>query len=158
MNGNRHHRIASIAACLALVGAAALVSPARALTHPDVRAGVYSDNGVGVGGGVLTDLGTRTNWCFNPNLEAAFGDGSDQFAVNADFHYDFPTATSYSTYLGAGPALLWHRPDRGETDTSPGVNVLGGLVGKRGDVRPFVQMKGVLADRGQVALVGGIRF
>ena len=71
---------------------------------------------------------------------------------------DFQTNSGYSPYLGAGPALLWRRPDFGSTDTSPGVNVLGGVVGKHGDVRPFVQMKGVFADQGQVALVGGLRF
>lgn len=159
MNGIRKYRFAPVVALLVLVGAAASVSTARALTNADLRAGVYSDNGgVGLGGGVLTDMGSRTNWYFNPNLEAAFGDGTDQFAVNADFHYDFQTSTGYSPYLGAGPALLWRRPDFGSTDTSPGVNVLGGVVGKHGDVRPFVQMKGVFADQGQVALVGGLRF
>jgi hypothetical protein len=159
MNSTRHNSIAWIATSLALVAAAAVAAPASALTHADLRAGVYSDNGgVGLGGGVLTDMGARTNWYFNPNLEAAFGDATDQLAVNADFHYDFRSSAPYSAYLGAGPALLWQRPDRGETDTETGVNVLGGVVGKRGEVRPFVQMKGVIADRGQVALVGGIRF
>ena len=157
MNGILKQRVAWLAASLALVGAAAFATTARATTNADLRAGVYSDNGVGLGGGVLTDMGSR-NWYFNPNVEAAFGDGSDQFAMNADFHYDFPTSENYSPYLGAGPALLWHHPDVGETDTSPGINVLGGVVGKRGDVRPFMQMKGVLGDRSQVALVGGVRF
>jgi hypothetical protein len=60
--------------------------------------------------------------------------------------------------MGAGPALLFRHPGRGEDDTAPGVNVIGGLAGRYGDVRPFVQMKGVVADRGEVALVGGIRF
>lgn len=159
MNDIRRYRFAPLVAILALAGASVSFSTARALTTADLRAGLYSDNGgVGLGGGVLTDMGPRTNWYFNPNVEAAFGDGTDQFAVSADFHYDFRTSSGYSPYLGAGPSLLWRRPEFGDTDTGPGVNVLGGVVGKRGDVRPFVQMKGVFADRGQVALVGGVRF
>jgi len=52
MNGIRKYRFAPIVALLALVGAAASVSTAHAITNADLRAGVYSDNGgVGLGGG-----------------------------------------------------------------------------------------------------------
>lgn len=160
MNRTQQNLVGLVVAFLTLAGLAVSISSARATTSADLRAGMYTGDvgGVGVGGGVLTDMGSRANWYFNPNVEAAFGDRSDQVALNADFHYDFTTTAPFSTYLGAGPALMWRLPERGENDTAPGVNVLGGMVGKRGEVRPFVQMKGVIADRGQVALVGGVRF
>lgn len=160
MNRNQRNRFSAVVALMILAGLTASTSAVRASTDADVRAGVYGGNtgGVGVGGGVLTGMGSRSNWYFNPNLEAAFGERSDQVAVNADFHYDFTTRTAYSTYLGGGPAMMWRNPEIGEDDTEPGINVLGGLVAKRGDVRPFVQVKGVLMDRSQVAVVGGVRF
>lgn len=159
MNGKHRQRIATVTVMLAIGGLLASSTPARAITDADVRAGVYSDEaGIGVGAGLLTDLGRHQQWYFNPNLEAAKGDRRDQLAVNADFHYDFRSDAAVSAYLGGGPALLWSQFDGRDGETVPGMNLLGGVVRKRGEVRPFVQMKGVVADRSQVALVGGIRF
>jgi len=38
------------------------------------------------------------------------------------------------------------------------LNVLAGLAGLQGEVRPFVQLKGVFSDNSDVALMGGVRF
>lgn len=159
MNGKHSHRVAALAITLTLGASIACFAPARAVTDADIRAGVFSDEaGIGVGAGLLTDIGQSRQWYFNPNLEAARGDRRDQLAMNADFHYDFRSDSPVSAYLGGGPALLWRQWDGRDGETEPGMNLLGGVVRKRGEVRPFVQMKGVVADRSQVALVGGIRF
>lgn len=120
----------------------------------DVRAGVYTDaEGFAIGGGLLTPIGSGTGWFFNPNVEVAMPDGDNVLTINGDFHYDFPAGGSISPYIGAGPAVLRH-----SGDTDFGLNLFGGLSALQGSVRPFVQMKGVVADRGDLALMGGLRF
>lgn len=145
-----------IVATLALIGLAttAALTPARAGTDVDLRAGFYTDaDAVAIGGGLLTSLGSFPGWFFNPNIEVAMPDGGNLVTLNGDFHYDFPTGGSISPYVGAGAALL-HTED----DTNLGMNVLAGLSGLTGAVRPFVQLKGVFGNGNDVALMGGVRF
>jgi len=142
-----------------LVAGVILPSPARGQTLTDLRGGVYTDEGgFAMGGGVIRPLKSGTSWYFNPNVEAAFADRSDQVSMNADIHYDFPTAPTYSVYAGAGPALIISHPDRGDTQTDAGINLVGGVDWRQESLRPFVQMKGVLSDQGELAIMGGIRF
>jgi hypothetical protein len=120
----------------------------------DLRIGVYTDaEGFAIGGGVLTPVGANTGWFFNPNLEIAMPNGDNVITINGDFHYDIPTTGNFSPYVGAGPAVL---RQSGETDV--GVNVLAGLAGLQGTMRPFAQIKGLFADNSEFALMGGIRF
>ncbi len=153
--------LAAAAASLALafVACASTPSPVRADTMADLRGGVYTDEGgFALGGGVIQRLRPAASWYFNPNLEAAFANGSDEVSLNADVHYDFPTATSYNFYAGAGPALIFDHPEGGNTQTNAGLNLVGGVNWHREALRPFVQMKGVLSDQGELALMGGVRF
>lgn len=132
-------------------------APSSAATNTDLRAGFYSDmSALMLGGGLLSSMGS--SWFFNPNVEAAFGDGGNLVTLNADFHYDFPTNGPASFYVGAGPALLYASPDRGDSNTDLGVNLLGGVSGVHGAVRPFAQIKSILSDNTELALMGGIRF
>ncbi len=159
----RHHRIQAVAvAAVAVMGCALLIGSARvaqAETDADLRAGLYTDaEGLGLGGGVLTPLGQTSRWYANPNVEMAFADHRNVFSMNGDVHYDLPVASSVSYWLGAGPAILVNDPDFGSSHTDLGLNLLAGVGGKRGQVRPFGQLKGVVADNSEVALMGGIRF
>ena len=113
---------------------------------------------VGVGAGLLTPVSSDHRWYFNPNFEVGFGDEEKLVTMNGDFHYDFQQNRSLSVWMGAGPALLVTDPDVGDSDTDVGLNLLTGLGGTRGDVRPFAQLKGVVANQSQVVLQGGIRF
>jgi hypothetical protein len=133
---------------------------ARADVDGDVRAGYYTDaEAFSIGGGLLTNLDSGRRWFFNPNLELAFADGgSDLYSVNGDVHYDFAGASGVSFYAGGGPAVLIVNPDAGDSDTDFGLNLIGGVAGVRGPLRPFGQIKGVLSDNGELALMGGIRF
>ena len=132
---------------------------ARAGVDTDVRAGVYMDaDAVGIGAGVLTPVGSTSHWFFNPNVEVGFGDQQNLITMNGDFHYDFQQNRSMSVWMGAGPAVLITDPEAGDTDTDVGLNLMTGLGGTRGDVRPFAQLKGIVANESQVVLQGGIRF
>ena len=127
----------------------------------DLRAGVYTDSeAIGVGAGLLTQVGSTSRWFFNPNVEIAFGDEENLVGLNGDFHYDFYSSANsgMSAWLGGGPAVLMSNPDAGDTQTDLGLNVLAGLGGNGGTVRPFAQVKGIITDESQVVLQGGIRF
>ena len=146
---------------LALVGLGLIAAPrmAGAAVEGDVRAGVYPDvDGVAVGGGVLAPVGNSGRWYFNPNLEVAMGDTRDIIAMSGDFHYDFAEQGSASFWMGAGPAVLVTDRQVGSTDTDLGVNVLTGVGARHGDVRPFAQVRGTVANSSQVTLAAGIRF
>jgi len=159
MRAKKWTRLAITAAVITTAVIALNASPGRAGTDADLRAGVYTDESAfALGGGVLTNLSGTSNWFFNPNLEAAFADHSNMVTLNADFHYDFPTTGPMSFYMGAGPAILMRHPDGGDTHTDAGLNLIGGVAGLQGQVRPFAQVKGVVADNSELALMGGIRF
>ena len=149
----------AIAAVTLAFGAAGLV-PARADIDGDVRGGINADaDGPFLGGGILSQLGKSSSWYINPNAEYTAGDDTDVLSVNADFHYDFPTSSSWTWWLGAGPALVTYDPEFGEDDDNDfGVNLLVGAGAKQGKVRPFFQGKYFAADNDQVVLAGGIRW
>jgi hypothetical protein len=153
----RHSFVLFSVAMLAVAAMALSPTSSSAGTDVDLRAGYYSDmSAVSLGGGFLSSMGS--SWFFNPNLEIAFGDLGTMTALSGDFHYDFTPSGNMSPYLGLGPTLLFANPDRGSSKTDVGLNVLGGVSGLYGAVRPFAQIKGVLADNSEVALMGGIRF
>ena len=142
-------------AILTMLVTFAVTSPAQAMDGMDVdlRGGMYTDaEAPALGGGLLMNVGDN-GWYFNPNLEMVFKDNDTDASVNGDFHYDFPNTGSLSTYLGVGPALLLN-----DGNNDLGVNVIGGIAGKRGEVRPFAQLKGIISDNNEVALMGGLRF
>jgi hypothetical protein len=146
---------------LALVGLGLISTPriAGAVVDGDVRAGVYPDvDAVSVGGGVLAPVGHSGRWYFNPNLEVAMGGSRDIVAMSGDFHYDFAEQGNTSFWMGGGPAILVTDRASGNNDTDLGINVLTGVGARRGDVRPFAQLRGTMANDSQVALSAGIRF
>ncbi len=139
--------------------ALSLPSAARAGVNGDVRAGLNTDaDAVSVGGGILTQVGSSHRWYFNPNVELAMGDRKDVVAMSGDFHYDLAQNSGPAVWVGGGPALLVIDPDLGERRTDVGLNVLTGIGKKSGDVRPFAQLRGTVADDSQVTIAGGIRF
>lgn len=160
----RHHVFDSTTAMArALVVTVMLVmfgtSTARAAVDADVRASLFPDaDAVGIGAGVLAPVSDDGHWYFNPNMEVAFGDARDRFAMNGDFHYDVASNRSTSVWFGGGPALIVTDPDIGDSHTDLGLNVLTGVGGTRGRVRPFGQLRGVFAEDGQIVLSGGVRF
>jgi hypothetical protein len=132
---------------------------ARADVDIDLRAGIYTDGSDGfVGGGVLWDLGKTGSWYANPNLEYVFVDNGDFFTINGDVHYDFKVDEPFAIWAGGGPAILFSDPDQGDSETDFGVNLLAGLGAKQGSVRPFGQVKLIIADDSQLVFAFGLRF
>ena len=115
-----------------------------------------------LGAEALFGVGTGQRWFGNPNLEHAFADtgGTDLTALSFDFHYDFPSGEPYTVWAGAGPTLIFRdRTSPGTAhDTDPGVNLVLGIGARKGDVRPYGQMKVVLADDSEAVLGVGVRF
>lgn len=135
-------------------------SIARAGTDYDLRMGTYTDaGGLALGGGLITRVGSSDGWFFNPNVEVAFGDNARLVTLNGDLHYDFVPQGPLSMYLGAGPAIVSLSPDGGgDSNTDLGLNLFGGVTAIRGAARPFLQVKGIMTDNSEIALMGGIRF
>lgn len=135
--------------------------PAVALAAVDIdlRTGYYFDaEDAFVGGGVLMDVGESGHWYFNPNLEYVFVSDGDLFTVNGDVHYDFDTTGDFFFWLGAGPAVIFSDFDPGGSETDLGANVFAGAALKRKGVRPFAQLKVIIADESDVVLGFGVRF
>jgi hypothetical protein len=162
MRSHNEVRLSRRLAILALVTSAALtlsVAAARAAVEADVRGTVATEsNAVGVGAGVLAPIGTSDRWYFNPNVEVGFASSAHLVSMNGDFHYDLQQDRSKSLWMGAGPAVLVTDRKIGNSTTDLGVNVLTGISGTNGTVRPYAQLKGVVADNSQIVLQGGIRF
>ena len=138
--------------------AALCALPAAAEVDGDLRGGAYTDaDAAMVGGGALVNLESTNHWYFNPNVELAFPERADLVTVNGDFHYDFPGAR-VAYWVGAGPALRVVDPEVGNRDTDLGANLIAGLGARNGDVRPFGQLKVMVADDSEAALMFGIRF
>jgi len=159
MRSHDIRRNAAVISALVLLGMISIAAPkmARAGVDGDVRAGVTDGDRVAVGGGLLTQVGSSRHWYFNPNVDMTMGDHRDQFAMNGDFHYDLDTSGP-AFWIGGGPAVMVVDREGADNDTDVGLNVLTGIGKKRGDVRPFGQLRGTIADDSQVQIVGGVRF
>jgi len=138
------------------------IAPARAKTDFGVRGGAYSDEDAPfLGAEALFGVGDTHRWFGNPNLEHAFSDTDrDLTAMSFDFHYDFPSGQPYTIWAGAGPTLLLRDRNNpaGDSRTDAGVNLLLGVGSRRGDVRPYGQMKVVVSDNSEAVLGVGVRF
>jgi hypothetical protein len=154
MKTNRTRRI-SVAAG-ALVALASVALPARG-ADLDLRAGAYVDaEKPFVGVGLLTHAGGSIY--FNPNVEYVFVDSGTLATGNIDAHYDLPTGHhSPYVWIGGGLALVYSKPEGGDSETKPRVNIFGGL-GLRGHGSvPYVQAKYV-TGLDTFVLAAGIRF
>jgi hypothetical protein len=162
----RNHPSLSALRIAALLLSVALLSPSPGFSREadfGVRGGVYSeqdqDEGF-LGAEALFDITQGGRWFGNPNVEHVFADSGDLTSLSFDFHYDLPTGAPYSFWVGAGPTLI--HDDRNlpspHNTTDAGVNLLFGVGAKKGNVRPYGQVKAVLADDSQVAFGVGVRF
>lgn len=72
----------------------------------DLKANMRSDFGLGIG--ITTALNEKID--FAPSFNYYFTDGSNPFTIDADFHYNFDLADSFTLYPMAG-AVLFHVTD-----------------------------------------------
>jgi hypothetical protein len=143
-----------------LVSALFLFTPGSARAADfGVRGGAYSDEtDPFVGAEVLFGMDQAKHWYGDPNVEYVMSDTShDITAFSFDFHYDFPSGQPYGFWAGAGPTLI-HRNDTDANANDAGLNLLVGVGAKKGNVRPYGQLKAVVADDNEVVLGVGVRF
>jgi len=163
MKTTRRHPVVRVllsAATLTFAGALS-IAPGHAGTDFGVRGGAYSDSeNPFLGAEALFEVGTTKRWFGNPNLEHAFADSGDLTTVSFDFHYDFPSGRPYTVWAGAGPTLIFRDKNRpgNSGGTDPGMNLVFGLGAKKGDVRPYGQMKVIVSDNSEAAVGVGVRF
>ena len=155
-----HKRGLVITAAATAAFLASIPNTATSQTDVEFRGGYYSDVEEGfLGGGLVADLGN--SWDLNPNLEWVLTDGYDYLTVNGDLHYDFNAQSSGpAIWAGTGLAVVHTSPDapRGNDETDLGVNLVGGVGAKSGSVRPFMQLKGRVADNSETSVALGLRF
>lgn len=149
-------------ASASLLAAVLVASPIQARTTDfGVRGGLYPDQeDPFLGAEALFGVGQSKRWFGNPNVEHVLADRGDLTTFSFDFHYDLPMSQPYTVWVGAGPTLI-HRDDGGpgSTDTTDaGANLVMGVGAKQGEVRPYGQLKLVVADDSQAVLGVGVRF
>ncbi len=153
-------RVLLLASATLLAGVIS-IAPSHAKTDFGVRGGTYTESDQPfLGAEALFGVGAENHWFGNPNLEHAFADNGSLTTVSFDFHYDFPTGHAYTIWAGAGPTVIF-RDANGPAnahDTNPGMNLVFGIGAKKGDVRPYGQMKVVVADVSEAVLGIGARF
>lgn len=155
------NRLALAAASLAALAAFSAPSPAAAEVDFGVRGGVYTDIEEGFIGAELL-MPVARQWFFNPNIEYVFVDPGSLWTLNGDFHYDFAQSGNLTFWAGGGLAILFRdfddRRRRDDSETDVGANLLAGLGAARGAVRPYGQVKVILADDTEAVLAVGVRF
>jgi|GEM_PF-1961562 hypothetical protein len=130
------------------------IGPRVGFTDPE---GV--DNTLNVGGGLdFEQAGTRFH--IMPSLLYWKQDGLSDVNPNVDAMYHFSPAGHVSPYVGAGLGIHAYSQD-GPDDpgTDVGMNYFGGVLFPTGGTSNlFVEARGVLADRDQFGLLGGVNF
>jgi hypothetical protein len=138
------------------------IAPGQARTTDfGVRAGVYPDQeDAFLGAEALFGMTENKRWFGNPNVEHVFIDDGDLTSISFDMHYDFVKNQPYTIWAGAGPTLI-HKdrnlPDNDDTRDA-GVNLLVGGGATKGDVRPYGQLKVVVANDNEAVVGIGVRF
>jgi len=152
-NACRRWSVATAVVCF--LGAGAV----EAAVHWGVRGGVYADEeDLFIGGEALWNVGR--DWRFNPNLEFVFVERGDLMTLNADFQRQIHTAGQLEVWAGVGPAIVLVDRDfpRSDDEADPGVNLMLGVGTRRGDLRPYGQVKILLSDDSQAVFGFGVRF
>ncbi|GJM43542.1 MAG: hypothetical protein DHS20C21_03840 [Gemmatimonadota bacterium] len=123
-----------------LLRACAVVAPlgtALAVGAPCAQAADLSRYGARVGFSLDPDqltlgaYGTLAhltpNVAFRPSADIGFGSNVLTLIGNADVQYSFNTSGRTVPFAGAGVAVLWYDPERGDSDTEIGLNLYGGV-------------------------------
>lgn len=144
---------------LALLAAVVALSPAaEAQTRFGFRTGAYfNEPDPFVGAEVLFPL--ADGWFLNPNVEVVFGDEENAIVANGDVHWDLTRGRGSSFWVGAGLAVLLRDPDRGDSETDAGLNLLAGVAATRfRDFIPYLQGKVLVSDDTRGVIAVGVRF
>jgi hypothetical protein len=107
-------------------------------------------------------LGAQLSWPIVPALDLYpsfdyyFVSGGSLWSLNFDVKYRPPTRYG-AWYLGGGLNYS-HASANGNGASDTGLNLLTGLEGRRGRMRPYVEGKFILGDGSAFQLVGGVSW
>ncbi len=124
---------------------------------PEVSLGTDTDLGLGAraefdfSGSALTIIAS---------FDYYFPDGpAEYWEINGNLIYNFniPSAPTVTPYAGGG-LNIGHASANGNSDTDPGLNLLGGTRFDAGSIMPFVEIKFTIEGVEQFVVTGGILF
>lgn len=143
---------------LQLLNLSNLFAQNKSDNHFGLRMGVYTDGGnLFLGGDYLTSINKDID--FDPNVEYIFIDGGNFLTFNFDALYNFPHRENIYFWAGGGLGLLYVDPDRGDSNTDLGVNLITGLgFVTSGQLLPYFQAKLILSDNSNFVIGFGLRF
>lgn len=91
-----------------------------------------------------------------PSFDWDFVDVGTLWNLNVDLKYTPPSPRGV-WYVGLGWNLL-HRSVNNVSNTNSSLNLLSGLEGRRGPIRPYVEAKATIGDNPFVQVVGGLSW
>jgi hypothetical protein len=109
---------------------------------------------VAIGGHGIIPLNSRVD--FYPSLDIFLPDNGSLLGFNLDLRLK-PVLESPMFYLGGGLNLT-RASFRSASNTEAGVNIIGGLEGQTGVIRPFGELRLLIGDGSSVALAGGLNI
>ena len=150
---------------------------ALAVVATPARAQRRRMRGAGVGAGAGPEIGGHVGYNFDANNAVLGVQASFPLAPQVDFYpsfdyYAISNATEWGLnfdlklrppsqyrywYAGAGLNLL-HVSVAGASDTKAHLNLLVGLEGPRGPIRPYAEAREILGSGSSFQLVGGLSF
>jgi hypothetical protein len=93
-----------------------------------------------------------------PNFEYVFVSGGDFYTINLDGYVTVLPLVAGSGWLGGGFVLSSAKPSGGESDVSGGVNLLAGFGLDKIPLKPYAQLKYIIADNSQFVIGVGVRL
>jgi|SRR5687767_11522145 len=146
-------RLGSIIAALVISSTSAF---AQAATHVGARLGFNTDTREAVLGLNLTvPISTRIE--FYPSIDLYVPDRGNKVGFNGDVKVLLPLHSGPALFGGGGVALV--NTNEGDfSNTDVGINLLVGIESKVGWIHPFGEVRLLLHNATQVALIAGVNF
>jgi hypothetical protein len=148
------NRVALVALMIGAIGSEGSAQTGRTYVGPRITYN-FDFEEVAIGGQFGIPLTSALD--FYPSLDIFLVDEGSLLGFNGDLKFRPGMAGSSPLFVGGGLNLS-RRSINDRSDTEPGLNLFGGLEGRTGSLRPFVEMRAILADRSMVQLSGGLNF
>ena len=148
-------KLIAVLAVSVMLGASS-VAHAQERSHLGPQLGYNFDaEAVVIGAQFSAPIGTHLE--FYPSFNYFLVDVGTLWALNADLKFRVPAEGIDWLYFGGGVNLTGFSFS-GSSNTEAGLNLLGGIESRRGNVHPFGEFRLTVGDGSSAQLVGGINF